>query len=67
MLADSDRQRFGVSAVLGGASADRFEIETVGFALRQRQAARGEADDEGEKEEGFPVHSAQQFRLRQTR
>ena len=58
------------SIVEGGlfarALADRFEIDALGRALRQGESAREDGQSERDQEMASG-HSAQQFRLRQTR
>ena len=46
--------------------AERFEVDAFGRALGESEATEGYGKGDGQKEEVL-VHSAQQFRLRQTR
>lgn len=64
----ADRARKGISilGMLGRTGTDGLEVDTFRCALRERQACERNARSERDQEK-FPVHSAQQFRLRQTR
>src|SRR3546814_15869938 len=65
-LADRARKGIGILGMLGRTGTDGFEVDTFRCALRERQACERDARSERDQEK-FPVHSAQQFRLRQTR
>src|SRR3546814_98341 len=64
--ADRARKGIGILGMLGRTGTDGFEVDTFRCALRERQACERDARSERDQEK-FPVHSAQQFRLRQTR
>ena len=65
-LADRRRQGGRVLGVLGRAGANGVEIDAVGCTLGERETCERESQSQRD-EEKFPIHSAQQFRLRQTR
>ena len=65
-LADMGAERLRIVGMFGRTLADRFEIDAFGCALGESEATQSDGKADGQKEEVL-VHSAQQFRLRQTR
>ena len=65
-LADIGAERLRIAGMFSRTLADRFEVDAFGRTLGESEATEGDGKADGQKEEVL-VHSAQQFRLRQTR